>query len=193
MRNIIFGGTFDPVHIGHLHLAETVWRMFEKPRLFFLPSGIPPHKNNSGISSREQRIDMLNKALEDTPWELDLSEVEREGTTFTIDTIREMRERYGWNEKPGFILGDDLIPGFSKWKEPDILAEEVELLLACRVESLTSSNELKYPHTKIGNAVLPVSSSRIRERVAQGEAFKYLVPSGVFDYICKHKMYGYDS
>ncbi len=189
MKTVIFGGTFDPVHIGHLHLADIVCRKYGNPEIIFLPSGIPPHKDNTDISSSGHRIKMLELALKDTPWTLELSEIKREGITYTIDSVHLLRKKYEWKEPPGFIIGDDLLQGFTSWKEPDLLAEEVRFILASRL--YTSSVKFDYPHDNLENSILPVASSEIRRAALAGEAFRFLLVPAVYDYISKNRLYGF--
>lgn len=187
MDTIILGGTFNPVHNGHLQLAEEASRQFRCHRVLFVPANKPAHKSDGEIISNRHRVAMLEIALEGTGWEIEECELRRGGVSYMIDTVEELAEAGRWEEAPGLVIGDDLINGFSRWKRADELAERVHLILGFRDQNRKMS--LNYRHSYLKNKVLPISSSEIRERIQQQEAYRYLVPKGVYEYIENYGLY----
>lgn len=190
MELLILGGTFDPVHNGHLHLADTASRLFDGAPVVFVPAFRPAHKDSQGISPAADRMNMLQIALAGTGWRVDTCEIDRRGTSYTIDTIRELSRRYDLKSAPGLVIGDDLAEGFSRWRRPAEIVAEAQIILASRLEETAP---FPFPHTPLENSILPISSSDIRRRAAEGEAFRFLIPPGVYDYIAEKGLYGYRS
>jgi len=189
VKAIILGGTFDPVHIGHLHLADLAAHRFGAGEVIFIPSYVSPHKEGRRTEPAEHRIAMLEIALKGTPWRVDTCEIRRGGTSYTIDSVRELKESCGWSEPPGLLLGDDLSAGFSRWKEPEALSREARLILASRLE--TSAGTFPYPHERLNNRILNVSSTEVRRALREGDAVRYLLPPGVWEYIRREGLYGF--
>ncbi|MDC7227037.1 MAG: nicotinate (nicotinamide) nucleotide adenylyltransferase [Spirochaetales bacterium] len=184
---VIMGGTFNPVHIGHLHLAEEVRHTFNPKRIFLVPAFISAHKQGDPVISARHRLEMLRIACSESVFEIETCEIERKGVSYSIDTLRYIKEKYGLKTKPGLIIGDDLVKGFKDWKNASAVAEEANLILGCR----QSDDEVfAYRHLKIDNLIIDISSSEIRKRIAEGRAFRYLIPAGVYDYIVRNKLYG---
>ena len=187
MKTAILGGSFDPVHIGHLHLADEVKRKFDYERIIFVPSNIPAHKEPEGTTSAEQRLEMLRYALQGSDFVLDDCEIRRGGISYSVDTVPELKENYRISGKPGLIIGDDLVAGLEQWKEWEKLIKMVDLLIARRV--YRESVECTVPHTYLDNGILPISSSDIRKRVRSGGAFRYLLAEQVYGYIVENGVY----
>lgn len=188
MRTALFGGSFDPVHIGHLFIAEEVRLTLNFDRVLFIPARQSPLKKKLPGADRDQRVEMLRLAINGRS-DFAISEVElhRQGPSYTIDTIRELQRSGVIGEHPGLVIGDDLTTNFSEWKEYEELRRIVRLVVARR-EGLIKGDSLG-EYEVVDNAVIPVSSSQIRERVRQGRAFRYLVPDPVFHYIEAHGIY----
>ena len=194
----IIGGTFDPIHIGHLIAAEHAWTKLGLDRVLFMPAGQPWFKANNGITTATHRLAMLQLAISSNPhFELCTVEVERPGPSYTIDTMVEFRDKWGI-QYPYFILGMDSIAGLPLWKEPDKLLQMCRLVVVPRsgldtCEALKTLGEAI--HGSIDNVrhldmpVMDVSSSEIRRRIACGESIKYLVPDAVEQYIVEHRLY----
>lgn len=189
MRVLILGGSFNPVHIGHLIMAQELRLQFGYDKVLVVPSLRPPHKELSEDPGSAHRLAMLRLALEgDDSAQIEDCEIRRGGTSFTIDTVREIARRPGIEGKPGLVIGDDLIPGFPSWREPEVLAGEADLVCAHR--SSAARLDFAFPHRYGDNPLIPVSSSLVRERARAGKPFRYLVPARVHDYILENRLYG---
>jgi len=188
MRTIIIGGSFDPVHIGHLFLAEEARCQLGYERVVFVPAFVPPHKNLSNEARPEQRLAMLHACVDSLDsFVVDDTEMLRGGVSYTVDTLPAIIRRYDLREKPGFVLGDDLVAGFTGWKEYRRLPELADLVIAHRF--YRERVNFEFPHRYLENLILPVSSSDIRARVRAGSAFRHIVPEGVFRYIVENMLY----
>jgi len=187
MELVIFGGSFNPVHIGHLHLAEEVRKAFSCRLVVFIPAAVPPHKDGRNLIDAKLRLRMLTLATLRSDFIVDDCEVRRGGTSFTIDTVNDIIGRYHLKEKPGLLMGDDLTRDFDSWKEPELLAERTHLIVARRTTSEPAP--FSYPHTNIENLLVSVSSSDIRQRISSDKAYRFLLPSDVYDFIEAHGLY----
>jgi len=189
VRLLLLGGSFNPVHLGHLVMADEVRVQFGYDLVVLVPASSPPHKGLEGDPGPERRLVMLRLAVEgDRAMAVDDAEISRGGISYTIDTIRDLASRYRPEGKPGLILGDDLLAGFPSWREPEAIAAEADLICARRLSAARPS--FPFPHRCADNSLLPISSSLVRERVASGGAWAYLVPAGVRDYITENRLYG---
>jgi len=188
MKIAILGGTFNPVHLGHLCLADDVRLTYGYESVVFVPANIPAHKDIEEDVSAEQRIDMLRMAIKEIPhFTVDTCEIDRGGISYTIDTVRLLSAKYSVDEKPGLIIGDDLLDGFSKWKDPGRLSGLTTLIVAHRY--YTSKRPFPYPHQYIDNVTFPLSSSDIRNRIREEKSVRYLLPDAVWKYIKKNHLY----
>ena len=192
MKIAILGGTFNPVHIGHLMLAEDVRVEFGYDRIIFIPACIPPHKAYKAVVTDEQRLEMLKLATQNNPhFVVDDCEMRRKGVSYTLDTIYELESRYQADieGKIGLIIGDDLLADFGSWHMAETLAERVRLIVGKRYfDSLPLESPFQFCALK--NHILPISSSDFRERAKEGKSCRYLVPQSVFDYIKERGLYG---
>lgn len=189
MRTVVIGGSFDPVHIGHLFLAEEARCELGYERVIFIPSHKPPHKNLSNEATAEQRLEMLRLACDEWGFAIvDDTEIRRGGVSYTVDTIPEILRRHSISGNPGFILGDDLLSGFTTWKSHELLPQMVDIIIAHRL--FESRLDVPFRHRYLDNLLLPVSSSNIRQRVREGRAFRHIVPDRVFHYIESNNLYG---
>ena len=189
MKAVILGGTFNPVHYGHLFIAEEVRTTFGYDVAIFVPANNPVHKDPSPILPPGHRLSMLQKAVEGCPeFVVAESEIKRGGPSYSIDTVDELVHRFSIEGKPGFLIGDDLAAGFPSWKDADRLARIVDLYVARR--TLAGGPPLEYPHHVVPNMILPISSSEIRQRISEGRSARFLIPEAVWEYIKVHKLYG---
>ena len=188
MRMALLGGTFNPIHMGHLFIAEVVLVSLGYDRIVFVPSFRPAHKDVLPGDDPELRLEMARIATAGRrEFIVEDCEIRRRGTSYTMDTIEHLAARYPVEGKIGLIIGDDLVPGFHTWKMVDKLRE------ACRVLITRRQWEQELPfsgdHAYIDNTVLRISSSDIRRRVSKNEAFRYLVPETVYDFIRTNGLY----
>jgi len=188
MRLALLGGSFNPVHVGHLGVAGEVSRSLGYERVIFVPASSPVHKSFEADAGAAHRLAMLRIAVRGRPeLGVDDCELRRGGDSYTIDTVRELLARYRVDGKPGLIIGDDLIGEFRSWKEAGALAALVDLIVARRHGSGQGTSE--FPCRFVDNAVHAVSSSEIRRRLREGLSVRGLVPEGVRKYIQRHGLY----
>jgi nicotinate-nucleotide adenylyltransferase len=184
----ILGGTFNPVHIGHLCLAEEVRSAFGYDRIILVPAAIPVHKDAAPVIPGAHRLAMLRLAAADSDGLLvDDGELVRGGLSWTIDTVAELVPRYGITGRPGLVIGDDLARGFSAWKDAERLSRSVDLILARRTGERHA--EFPWPHRVVMNPLIAISSSDLRRRVAEGRSIRHLTPDAVAAYIAAHGLY----
>jgi nicotinate-nucleotide adenylyltransferase len=175
------GGSFNPVHKGHIFLAETVIETLGYGLVVLVPAYVSPFKQGEpeDEDARKQRADerlsLLLAAVEGKRrLTVDDCELAREGVSYTIDTVGDIVERYRPDGKPGLIIGDDLAGDFFRWRRAGDIAVRCDLIVANR---MGSGAEIPFPYTRLGNAVMPVSSSMVREKMAKGEDWRNLAPA----------------
>ena len=182
----LFGGTFDPVHTGHLIIAQSVRESLGIDSIIFIPSARPPHKNTDIMFTPEERYSMLSAALEGNPHFL-ISDIEmkRQGPSYTIDTIKEIKSSVAPNTELYFIVGCDNLVEISSWKEPQAIISECGIVAAGRPghENDTIPGWLMNAITLVHTPLIDISSSDIRARIREGKSIRYLVPDAVFDCI----------
>lgn len=193
------GGTFDPIHIGHLILGEKAFEQLELDKVWFMPSGNPPHKQNRrGRASDIQRVEMVKKAISGNPhFELSLMEMNEDGYTYTYRTLETLKEK-----NPGtdyyFIIGADSLYNFASWKEPERICRACTLIVATRNhtpvhrldEEMTYLSQQYNGHfLRLDTLNIDISSAQIRNWLRQGSSIKYYVPSEVEEYIRKKQIY----
>jgi nicotinate-nucleotide adenylyltransferase len=188
MRVAIIGGTFNPVHIGHLFLAAEVRAAFGYDRILFIPAHHPVHKKVVEEIGPQRRLEMVRLAIRPYPWlGVDDVELRRGGNSYTIDTIHQITRPLTLDGRLGMVIGDDLAANFHTWREPRALAELVDIIVAHRTAE--ERIDMGYPHRYVDNLRLPVSSTLIRERLREGRTVRFLVPEEVLDYIEGHQLY----
>jgi nicotinate-nucleotide adenylyltransferase len=188
MKAAILGGTFNPIHYGHLFMADVARTTWGYDRIIFVPSNLPAHKDVPGTIKAGERLRMVRLALAGlSGLSCDPCEIFRGGVSYMIDTVAEIERRYRPQGRLGLIIGDDLVAGFSRWRRAGELAERVDLLV-CRRES-AGVLDFAFPHRYLDNALLPLSSTAIRSRVATGQTIRFLVPERVRRYIERHGLY----
>ena len=197
MKIGIFGGTFDPVHQGHMVIAEQVMDELNLSRVVFVPGGIPPHKEASSVrAGAEDRFGMVEAAVAGNErFSVDRVEVDAGRPMHTVETVRILKEREAGNDWY-FITGADEVSNLLAWKEPDRLLEEVVMVAATRPGYDLS----KLYHLEAGlrnfDRIFPVECTRmdisatgIRRRILQGKSVRYLVPEGVYEIIRDRGLY----
>ncbi|KPU28361.1 nicotinate-nucleotide adenylyltransferase [Caloranaerobacter sp. TR13] len=192
------GGTFDPIHIGHLVIAEEIRNEFELDKVIFIPAGNPPHKDNKKITSARHRYIMTLLATISNPYfEVSTIEIEKKETTYTIDTIKMLRKVCN-NAELYFITGADSIFELHTWKSIGELLKLCNFIAATRPGFEMAKLESKIQEIKNEYGVeiyttmvtsLQISSTEIRDRIRDGKTIKYLVPETVERYIYKNKLY----
>lgn len=190
-RIAIFGGSFDPPHVGHLYIAEEVRSALGYERVLFVPSHLPPHKEPSLRIPLSERVELVRRAIEgNSAFVLEPFEVNRGGVSYTIDTVEYVLSTYKPSAPPALVVGDDLISGFRRWRDVDRLKKLVKVVVARRHD--VSGEDIQAAigdHLEIANALIAVSSSEIRTRIRNGQVYRYLVPERVYDYIRERGLY----
>jgi nicotinate-nucleotide adenylyltransferase len=185
----IYGGAFDPIHMGHLITAQIVKEMRNLSKIIFIPSCIPPHKINVQLSDAEHRLNMLMLAIKGVPY-FDYSEIEleREGVSYTIDTLRELRKKF---EHMELIIGYDNIFKFDSWKEPHEILKLAKLVVLRRKLNVPRGKQNKYYRAAVflKTPFIQISGSIIRKRVQEGLPINFMVPDNVRDYIQNFSLY----
>jgi nicotinate-nucleotide adenylyltransferase len=190
------GGTFDPVHNGHLHIADTLRHALDLDRIVWVPAGRPPHKQGQIVSSDEDRLQMLRLALAGSPEdEVSLVDLERSGPSYTADTLEALTHHFD-RARLFFLMGEDSLRDFPTWHDPDRILHLAELAVAGRpgVDADLEMVARDLPATDgrvhlVSAAELAISSSDIRRRVRANESIRGLVPPAVADYIEQHHLY----
>jgi nicotinate-nucleotide adenylyltransferase len=185
------GGTFDPVHHGHLVAASEVGSLFGLDEVVFVPTGQPWQKDDTSVSSPEDRYLMTVIATASNPrFHVSRADIDRDGPTYTVDTLRDLHAIYGPETDLFFITGADALAKILSWKDAlDMLS------LAHFIGVTRPGFELKADHlpadtvTLVEVPAMAISSSDCRDRVASGKPVWYLVPDGVVQYIAKRRLY----
>ncbi|MCK4409646.1 MAG: nicotinate-nucleotide adenylyltransferase [Candidatus Eisenbacteria sp.] len=192
MATGLMGGTFDPIHIAHLIIAEEALDLLGLDRVIFVPSGRPPHKSGDDVTSVEHRLEMVRLAIDGNP-RLVLSdlEVKRTEPSYTVETVRQFRREFGEHEKLYFIMGADSLAQFFTWKDPLDLISACEFVVVPRpgVSPGDGDPRIREKAHVLDTPLIGVSSSDIRERVRAGRSIRYLVPEGVVAYIREKNLY----
>ncbi|MDR3122411.1 MAG: nicotinate (nicotinamide) nucleotide adenylyltransferase [Treponema sp.] len=189
MKFAILGGSFNPVHIGHLLLADTAITELGYDRIILVPAHASPFKPGAEGASPKDRLDMLIASIPaDSRLTIDDCEIRREGVSFTIDTVKDIIERYRPEGKPGLILGDDLARDFHKWRSADEIAALADIIIAHRLSA--ENIPFLYPCQQLDNKILELSSGDVRDRIANGGAWTYLVSPGAQCIIRDRGLYG---
>jgi nicotinate-nucleotide adenylyltransferase len=181
LKIAVLGGSFNPVHKGHIFLAETVIEKLDYGLVVLVPAYISPFKQrescrDEAVLKRQasERLSLLLAAIEgNRRLTVDDCELGREGVSWTIDTIVDIVERYRPDGRLGLIIGDDLAADFPRWRKAAKIAECCDLIVANRIGGV----DIPFPHTRLDNAAMPVSSSMVREKMAKGEDWHDLSPT----------------
>lgn len=198
MRIGVLGGTFDPVHLGHLIIAEEARIRLSLEKVLFVPAGRPWFKDSNDVTGTADRLEMLRLALEGNPqFCIDTQELERPGATYTVDTIAQLRGQMGPEAEIFFIIGLDALAELARWKDPERLASMC-FFAAMRRPEFTELDVVSLVKTVPGvsgrvhlleNIQVDISSSDIRCRIQEGLPIRYLVPRKVDEYIREKRLY----
>lgn len=208
----VFGGTFNPIHLGHLRAAEQVVEQLGLARLAFVPSGTPPHKEDR-LAPAPLRLEWVRRAVAGNKhFEVDALEVEREGRSFSVDTLREIGARVA-PRRPVFVIGCDALTELATWREPQAILELAHLavmarepapagaLADCFPEALRGALEFEAAgrrarHRSAGTWLrwleiepLPISATDLRSRIRAGRSIRYLVPDSIHDEVAACEAY----
>lgn len=190
MRYLVLGGTYNPIHVGHLILAEELAVEFGYDRVILVPSFQPPHKSLSDDPGPEARMTMIHLAVASDPlFIVESCELDRGGVSYTIDTLKFLLLNYAMTGRPGLIIGDDLASGFAGWRDPAGIIAQADLILARRSGCMPEN--FGFPCRIASNLLIPVSSTLVRQRVTRAGAWRHLVPEGVARYIQDKRLYGF--
>lgn len=209
----VFGGTFDPVHYGHLRLAEEMLELANLRQIRFIPAGVPPHRKVPQVSA-QHRSAMVQLAIADQPaFVLDEREVNRTTPCYTVDTLRELRADLGLNQPLCLLMGGDAFLQLHTWHEWERLFDLAHIVIGCRpgftiderIHSATAELQQHYqqrlctaddlslqPSGGIAELAIPkleISATDIRQRVTKNRTIRYLLPNAVAHYIHQHHLY----
>ena len=194
----IMGGTFDPIHNGHLVAAEQAFDDLDLDVVCFMPAGNPAFKQDRQVSSAEHRYAMTLLATSDNPhFVASRFEVDRTGITYTADTLRRLRKIYPANVDIYFITGADAIADIVRWKDAADIAANAHLVAATRpgydlahARDAIERSGIDFHVIYLEVPALAISSSYLRERVRSGQSLRYLTPDAVTGYIHKYRLFG---
>lgn len=198
MRVGILGGTFDPIHYGHLLIAESAREQLLLDQVRFVPAGDPPHKPGVPVTAARSRVEMLRLAIAGCPaLTVDVRELDRPGPTFTVDTLQSIAD-----DEPEaelfFLMGADSLRDFLTWKHPDRIATLARLVVCNRrgIAMPTSDQIIAWVGRDIASRVLTVtmpgvdlSATELRERIRSGRSIRFLTPRAVEQYIRETRLY----
>lgn len=194
MRIGVLGGTFDPIHFGHLWFAEYARERFNLAKVFFVPNKIPPHREPPKATSKQRYEMALLATLSNPYFEVLPIELEREGISYMVDTLEDLSTYFNTDDL-FLLIGKDAFKDFLSWKEPHRIIEMVKIIVGSR-EAENFLPELKKFIKDFEDRIFflefpffPISSKEIRERIKRGLSIRYLVPDLVEEYIIKNGIY----
>ena len=197
----LYGGTFNPIHFGHLIAARCVAEQLGAARTIFIPSAAPPHQDNTTLAPAEHRLEMVRRAVADGPgFEVSDCEIRRAGPSYTIDTVSHFRAACGDDAKLHWIIGADSLAELASWHRVDALADACHITTAQRpgfdaadlapLQPRLSTTQIDAVRSGILNTPrIDISSTEIRRRIAEGLSVRYLVPESVRAYLLDLALY----
>ncbi len=198
MKIGIMGGTFDPIHFGHLATAESVREIFKLDEILFIPSARPPHKVERQITPEVHRLMMTFLAVKSNEnFQVSPMEFLRDGLSYTLDTMEALFKKYGAGSELFFIIGADSMADLFKWHKARELVSKVHFIATNRpnvevdlaaIKNFFGESAMTHIHP-VSTPGLEISSTDIRERIKSGRSIKYLVPEVVEEYIAKERLY----
>lgn len=188
MRIGILGGTFDPIHNGHLYLARRVSKKLSLEKIIFIPTYIPPHKEDIRVSSERHRYNMLRLAIANKKnFKLSDIELKRKGRSYSVVTLRELRKKYGPTVQLFFITGSDSLRDLDKWKDVKGILRLCTFVVVKRPGFSLSKKNRRFMILRIN--ARDISSTDIRKRIKKHQSIRGLVPVKVLSYIKNHGLY----
>lgn len=195
----IMGGTFNPIHFGHLLLAETAYQQFDLDEVLIMPTKNTYYKKMNNLVQAEDRVNMVKLAIEDNPhFVLSREELNRDGTTYTVDTLTRLTAQEP-DSRFYFIMGADSLYHLESWREPQKILSMAVILVAGREGSgigASLRSQKEYLENKfdadirmLRSPVMEISSNDLRRRVREGRSIRYLLPKPVAEYIYENKLY----
>ena len=198
MKIGIMGGTFDPIHLGHLATAEAVRELFTLDKILFIPAARPPHKLGRHVTDERHRLAMVQLATHSNKFfRVSDMELRRTGLSYTLDTVNELHKTFGNSTELFFIIGADSLADLSKWHAARELVNKCHFIATTRqgvnldfsaVENFFGTAAIENIH-RVTTPGLEISSTDIREKIRLGRSIKYLVPEIVEEYIFKEGLY----
>ena len=194
----ILGGTFDPIHYGHLVVAEDCWAQLGLDEVLFVPAGTPPHKRGRAISPAADRVEMVSRAIAGNPhFRLSRVDVDRPGASYSVEMVARLRHDLGDDASIFFIVGRDALADLPLWREPARLAD------LCRIVAVNRPGYPPLDLRRLESAIpdasarilqlevpeLSISASNLRQRVREGRPITYMTPDAVIEYIQQHGLY----
>ena len=198
MRLGILGGTFDPPHVGHLILAEEARQALELEQVLFVPAGAPWRKAGQELSPREDRLAMVQLAVGDSPhFAVSILEIEREGPSYTAETLAALHQQLPDDSEIFFIVGQDSLADLPNWRQPQRIISLARLAVAVRTDwEAAKADALEKEVPGISQRLvwlnmprIDISSTAVRDRVRQGISIRDWVPPAVEEYIRQHGLY----
>ena len=196
----VMGGSFDPPHIAHLIMAESVREALALDRVLFVPARDQPLKPGMGVAPVHHRVEMVRLAITDNPhFALSTIDIDRAGPSYTVDTLRLLREEWGGPERASlwFIVGADSLISFPRWRDPDGILTQARLAVVRRPDYALDLVQLHAQVPQLADSVdwidaplIDISSTGIRARIQEGRSVRYLFPDAVQEYIEAHGLYG---
>lgn len=192
MKIGLFGGTFNPPHLAHLVVADTVLDRLNLDQVWWIPTATPPHKQHKeGVVAPEHRLAMTERATaSNDSFKVCNVEIQRQGVSYTVDTIRVLQEQYPKNSF-WFVLGGDMLVDFPSWHRSDEIVERVPLVVYPRPNAELTQVPEKYRSyaQQVETPLMGISGTDIRQRIRNGYSCRYIVPDTVLAYIQQHKLY----
>lgn len=192
----IMGGTFDPIHIGHLILAMEAINYKNLDEVWFIPTGNPNFKQDKNVTDKQKRFEMVKIATQDNKkFNVCDYEINKNGVTYSWETMKYLRENYDYDFY--FIMGEDSLMSVETWENAEDFLENTKILACIRRQEEMSKLDVKiddlkskgYFVEKIPTSFIDISSTKIREKVQTNQDFRYFVPNQVFEYIVRNKLY----
>ncbi|MDU1400102.1 MAG: nicotinate-nucleotide adenylyltransferase [Finegoldia magna] len=192
----IMGGTFDPIHIGHLILAMEAINYKNLDEVWFIPTGNPNFKQDKNVTDKQKRFEMVKIATQDNKkFNVCDYEINKNGVTYSWETMKYLRENYDYDFY--FIMGEDSLMSVETWENAEDFLKNTKILACIRRQEEMSKLDVKiddlkskgYFTEKIPTSFIDISSTKIREKVQTNQDFRYFVPNQVFEYIVRNKLY----